>query len=217
MTSVAIVVFGADSLELPVPTLAALNSRVCESGCVRLRQERAFAYTLLERAYADFFEKKLPAISFSPDGKPYLVESKIKVSVSHSDGICAVSFSDLDNGIDVQGYDSMLGKERAVERFVNKDVQKMIKNAKKPDLRLSVYRANERGELETVDEGEVVLCARPSAVGVDAAMLWPSAEALLKCRNGFRDIAMLSQLAAASRVYTFYTHGAAVSVAELIG
>lgn len=202
--------------ELVLPNDNAAIERIESAKSAEVRESRIFAYSLLERAYSDVFGEPMPRLFFDSLGKPSLAGGKTRISVSHTGGVCAVAFSNFDVGVDVQSYDEMRGKERVLQRFVNKDLQNLIKNAKPPEVSYLIYKTSKSGIVlvrgagrdifdEKITEGECY----------SAAALWSSLEAVLKCRGGFCEYKNAENLLRASKLDTRYLYGAALSVAVI--
>lgn len=215
MTYLAIVIPSKEMRILPTPKSSVLSERLSLTECSALRAERAVAYSLLERAHLDFFGAPLPEVRFFADGKPYLYGSPLHISLSHTDSACAVSFSQNGTGVDAQSYSSVVGKERVIERFVNKTVQNNINKAKSPEIKLLVYRANFEGELELYSNEPPSITEAPLLPEAEVARVWSCAEALLKVGHGFSDIKKLSEISSGACIESLYTADAVISVAEL--
>lgn len=202
--------------ELILPRDFEAIERITSAKAAGVRQSRIFAYSLLERAYFDIFGEPMPPLSFDTHGKPSLVGSKTRISISHTDGICAVAFSNFDIGVDVQSYDEMCGKERVLQRFVNETLQNIIKNAKPPEVSYLIYKTSKTGIILVRGEGRDMLDEK---INEDecyrAAALWSSLEAALKCRGGFCEYKNAENLLRAMRLETRYLYGAALSVAVI--
>ena len=197
--------------ELPLPKDETARSRISLAKNEELRRERIAAYLLAERAYSDFFSLLMPPLSFDKHEKPGFTVGEIKISISHTDGFCAVAFSKNDVGIDVQSHAEMLEKERVLERFVNKDLQNLIKNSTEPNVTYLFYETKEQGiEIKPMSEIKDVdfSSAEPSAV-------WSALEAVLKCRGGFCEFKNVENLVRAAKIKTVDICGASLSVAEL--
>ncbi len=197
-----------------MPADAAARERICEARSAKLRESRACAYNLLERAYTDIFTSPMPPLLFDSHGKPSLDGGKIKISISHTEGVCAVAFADGEVGVDVQSCEKMLGKERVLQRFVNDNLQKLIKNAKKCEVEHLFYKTFKEGILPMGDAGRSFIdCEKEDSKQKEAAALWSSLEAVLKCRGGFCAYKNAEELLRACRIDTRYLCGAALSVA----
>ena len=107
-------------------------------------------------------------------------------------------------------------KDIFLQRFVNKDLQNLIKNAKPPEVSYLIYKTSKSGIVlvrgagrnifdEKITEGECY----------SAAALWSSLEAALKCRGGFCEYKNAENLLRASKLDTHYLYGAALSVAVI--
>ena len=134
MIYTAVLVYGDVPRQLIMPRDCAAVGRINDAKSAELRQSRSLAYTLAERAYRDIYSSDMPKLCFSEGGKPYFVNGEIKLSVSHTDGVCAVTFAKRDVGVDVQAYSEMLGKEGVLKRFVNENLQNLIKKQKPPQI-----------------------------------------------------------------------------------
>lgn len=200
---------------LPVPSDSEARRRVDETQNKELRHERAIAYALLECAFFDLFGENMPALYFSPDGKPSLAEGSLHVSLSHTDGCIAVAFSKNDIGIDAQSYPSVIGKEKVLARFANESLQKELKSAKSAEVIYKKYTVSESGDISAaVCELEPRRTApAPESAGADTAAVWTRLEALLKCRRGFASLSDAPTLVRAARISTVYLDSAALSVA----
>ncbi len=202
--------------QLVLPSDAAAIERIEAAKCADVRKDRIWSYTLLERAFFDIFLKPMPPLCFDTCGKPSLVGSEIKISVSHTGGVCAVAFSDCNVGIDVQSYDEMCGKERVLQRFVNETLQNLIKSTKKPKVNYLVYKANKSGiMLINGARRDLFVGKYNKGKEQNAAALWSALEAVLKCRGGFCEYKNAETLLQASRIDTHYLHNAAISVAVI--
>lgn len=203
---------------LPMPNDTAARERVEKTENAQLRHHRSMAYVLLESAYFDIYGSPMPPLAFGEDGKPRLVGSRVKISVSHTSGICAVSFADADVGVDVQSYCEAAGKERVLQKFVNENLQKAIKSAKSPELQLCFYEVDLNGSVVRADceppaRLELLRTPRADTGGAPCAALWSALEALLKCRHGFSELPHAEKLARVAEIVTFYLSEAALSVA----
>ena len=87
-----------------------------------VRLERFTAYSTLFFALFELYGKKEVVLCRTDSGNPYLVEngktSKIRISLSHSDGLAAVALSDEgDIGVDIQSEIDKSRAERLEKRF----------------------------------------------------------------------------------------------------
>ena len=200
---------------LPCVSDPEARERIEKTENKKLRTSRAAAYALFERAYLDIFEQKAPGLSFCSDGKPTLKNTDIRLSVSHTDRLCAVAFSKSDVGVDVQAHTEMLGKERVLKRFVNESLQKKIKKAKSPEISYLFYKLDNDGKIKEYKGAEEKIEAHSTELGAASARVWSVLEALLKCKRGFSALPCAEELADVAHVATFHFEGAAFSVAEL--
>lgn len=216
MTKVAVMFTADGPQQLVMPRDAAACQRIDLAKNSELRTSRIYAYNLLERAYSDIFFRPMPPLVFDTLGKPRLQTGDIRISVSHTCGACAVAFSDLEVGVDVQSYDEMRGKERVLKRFVNDNLQNLIKNAKSPEVNYLIYKTSKTGIVLVRGEGRDIFDEKITVGECNrAAALWSSLEAALKCRGGFCEYKNAENVLRASRLDTRYLHGAALSVAVI--
>ena len=194
----------------------AANERIEKTENENLRVSRTLSYALLERSYRDIFGDSVPKLSFCIDGKPELIDSDMKISISHTTGLCAVAFSQNDVGVDVQSCAEMFGKERVLKRYVNESLQNIIKKAKSPEVSYRFYKLNDEGEFvkcEKLEEGGV---AGDNSDAFVSASLWSAFEAVLKCGRGFSELPQVTRLAERANIATLRLGGAALSVAEIV-
>ena len=68
----------------------------------------------------EFFANTDPKLERNKNGKPYIKDSNIYISLSHSDDICAVALSDEGEiGVDIQCYVDEAKAERLTKRFLS--------------------------------------------------------------------------------------------------
>lgn len=99
-----------------------LRSYIENSGSDEVRIERLAAYSTLFFTLNKLYGEKCFGIARTPDGKPYLTEdgrsSDIRISISHSDGLVAVSISDeYEIGVDIQSEIEPARAQRLEKRF----------------------------------------------------------------------------------------------------
>lgn len=157
-----------------------------------LRAERRLAYTALFCGLKEFFMVEGCSLLKSVDGKPYLTYSKnfpapkIFVSISHSEGACAVALSDEGEvGVDIQCEIDSSRYERLSSRFLS-DVE-----IKSEDINHKLYcmsLSDEQAEIFAID------LKKPQNMGLTEK--WCYTEAVLKCHGrGFGDISRASEIA----------------------
>ena len=82
--------------------------------------ERISAYSALLISLKELFSLENPEIRRNENGKPYLMDSKIYFSISHSDRVSAVALSDEGEiGIDLQCSFDKEKEEKINKRFLN--------------------------------------------------------------------------------------------------
>lgn len=83
-----------------------------------VRAERHLAYTTLICSLKAFFDIDNIKLERTADGKPYLSDSNIHISLSHSDGAVAVAISDEGEiGVDIQSQIDAAREGRLKNRF----------------------------------------------------------------------------------------------------
>ena len=186
-----------------------IKARIDESSDKSLRQKRLISYSFLLKSYAKIYKKEPPLIVFSELGKPSFAEGNIKVSLSHTDGFCAVAFSEKEVGVDIETTEKLEKNSRSIARFVNNGVKNALKSAKKADvmidtcvLKNGIIRSSRESFLHTEDEND--------------AHLWCALEAALKCKEGFSAYPRIAEICRAASISTLVLKEKAVlSVASL--
>ena len=131
-------------------------NRVKETKNEKLKNERLFAYSLLERLYKTVYRDKLPTVTFSESGKPYLTGCSIGISLSHTDSLVLAAISDTGEvGCDAEIYPDERREEKLEERFL-KDFHMLPRDDTGSDIILiPFYFDFESGEVKTyTPEGE---------------------------------------------------------------
>ncbi len=151
-----------------------------------VKAERRLAYTTLLCGLKAFFDIEKPIIDRSKEGKPFIRNSNIHFSLSHSDGTVAVCLCDAGEvGIDLQSEISEEKAERLEKRFFT-DLK-----VKGDDLKVEYYFLR-------LSEGEAIIEGiEPLTAAADSfTARWTYAEALMKLQGGgFRDINALNEIA----------------------
>ena len=197
-----------------MPSDAAARERIEKTKNARQAKNRICAYALLEVAYFDLFSQPMPPLSFDGmGGKPFLCDGKIKISISHTDEFCAVAFSESDVGVDVQSYSEMLGREGALKRFVNEDLQNVLKMQKSAEVEYLFYEIKDSNIVRIFLDQNDLFDKEFSLTEAKAAGEWSRLEAILKCGCGFGDYKNAKALAAATSAQTRFLSTAALSVA----
>lgn len=188
-----------------------LAERIASKKSEARKKESIQAYTLLAFSYKKLFGNELPEVAFADSGKPCLKESNIKISISHTDGLCAVAFSKNNVGIDAEKSESFKEKQHLIDRFVNKDLQNNLNSGNNSTEQVSFYTVKEN-ELVALDVSEERNTTAERSR--EAARLWTSLEALLKTRDGFADIKRINEIAKSALVKTVYHDGFVITVAH---
>lgn len=118
------------SLSLPLSAIDYINKTRGNASFERAAGMRLLAATLKAEGLDDF------KIGVSREGKPFLVNSRLYFSISHSGGLCALALSDKPCGIDLQDTE-------AVEKITDRN--RFAKRYFSPD-ELSVYNADPTAE-----------------------------------------------------------------------
>ena len=156
-----------------------------------VKAERSLAYTTLLCALRVFYSIDGAHIERNEYGKPYLADSDIHISLSHSDGSVAVCLSDEGEvGIDIQAEIDESRAERLKNRFFT---DLAVKN---DNLNVEYYFckiSDDEAIIESID--------RPKTADGRFTAKWAYAETLMKLLGrGFSDVTALPALAKNARV-----------------
>ena len=199
---------GSEALfEIP-PYQNNINKRIEETKSERLKEERRIAYGFLLKAYNDAYGESAPTLFFEEGGKPYFSSESHYVSVSHTDGFCAVSFCENPIGVDVETLANLEEKSTVIKRFVNESLQKEIKNREKAEDLYMLYQIK-NGDVIRVDSTECVFSHSPSLAS------WTALEAVLKCGGGFESYGKIDDLMTCVTLDTVLFNGAVFTTATL--
>lgn len=184
-------------------------ARIAASNDENLRRERLVSYSFLLYSYKKIYGEEPPKLVFSEAGKPSLLDGEIRVSLSHTDGFCAVAFAKRDVGVDIEMEERLAKNSHAIARFVNESVQKSLISAEKAEASLEMY-VLKNGEFYPYQEKTT------SPERENASHLWCALEAVLKCKEGFESYPHLSALCSGAEVFTATLGcGIIVSAAEM--
>ncbi len=155
-----------------------------------LKQERRLAYSTLFCSLKAFFGLDAPQLLRTENGKPYLKNCNISISLSHSDGIAAVCISDEGQiGIDIQSEISPEKQEKLERRFFT-DYE-----VKSERITAEYYFCTFYDNEAIFDNIDPDICHTHSF-----SVKWSAAESLMKLNGGgFGDIASLPHLAKKSK------------------
>lgn len=152
------------------------------------KAERRLAYTTLLCALKVFYSIDFPRIERNEYGKPYLADSNIRISLSHSNGAVAVCISDEGEvGVDLQTQIEPERAERLKERFFT---SLQVKNE---SISTEYYYCDLSGE-----DAEIYSITLPDfqPCEADFSARWVSAESIMKLiGHGFADAEGVSKLA----------------------
>ena len=85
-----------------------------------VKAERTLAYSTLLLSLEKFFSVKNPTIIRNENGKPYVKDGSVFISISHCDGVAAVALSDEEEiGVDIQSMPDEEKAERLSKRFLS--------------------------------------------------------------------------------------------------
>lgn len=152
------------------------------------KAERKLAYTTMLCALKVFYSIDFPRIEKNEYGKPYLADSNIRISLSHSNGVVAVCISDEGEvGVDLQTMIEPERAERLKERFFT---SLQVKNE---SISTEYYYCELSGE-----DAEIYGITLPDfqPCEADFSARWVSAESIMKLiGHGFADADRVSDLA----------------------
>jgi phosphopantetheinyl transferase len=144
------------------------------------KAERRQAYTTLLCALKTFYSIDFPRIERNEYGKPYLADSDIRISLSHSNGVVAVCLSDEGEvGVDLQSEIEPERAERLKERFFTS------LEVKNENISTEYYYCDLSGE-----DAEIYSITLPDfqPCATDFSARWVSAESIMKLiGHGFAD------------------------------
>ena len=144
------------------------------------KAERKLAYTTMLCALKVFYSIDFPRIEKNEYGKPYLADSNIRISLSHSNGVVAVCISDEGEvGVDLQTQIEPERAERLKERFFT---SLQVKNE---SISTEYYYCDLSGE-----DAEIYSITLPDfqPCEADFSARWVSAESIMKLiGRGFAD------------------------------
>ena len=87
----------------------------------KTKKERILAYSALFASLKEIFSLDAPRIYRNENGKPFIKDGSIYISISHSEDACAVALSDEGEiGVDIQSPIDESKAERLNERFLSK-------------------------------------------------------------------------------------------------
>lgn len=156
------------------------------------KAERKLAYTTMLCALKVFYSIDFPRIEKNEYGKPYLADSNIRISLSHSNGVVAVCISDEGEvGVDLQTMIEPERAERLKERFFT---SLQVKNE---SISTEYYYCDLSGE-----DAEIYSITLPDfqPCEADFSARWVSAESIMKLiGHGFADADKTGTLAEVSR------------------
>ena len=198
---------------IPDEVLEYVNSAKSE----KVRAERLAAYSALFTSLDKLFGKRNFALLRTADGKPYLTEngekSSISISISHSEGLAAVSLStDGEIGVDIQSEIATDVAEKLEKRFFD--------NVKVTDTSLEslIYfiELSASGEPVLTPISETDKIKLVDDVGLEFTKKWAFSESVLKCcGTGFLGAANVNELSQNTKtaIYTLLTKTSAYALA----
>ena len=149
-----------------------------------VRAERHLAYTTLICSLKAFFDIDNIKLERTAGGKPYLLDSNIHISLSHSDGAVAVAISDEGEvGVDIQSEIDPDRAKRLEDRFFT------ALSVKSEDIDIKYYFLD-----ITSDEAKFSEITLSTATECFTAK-WSYAESLMKLYGrGFADVGNICEL-----------------------
>ena len=173
-----------------------LQKRALSAKNDKAKREKIFTYALLTEALLHSGYAGDIILAEEKHGKPQLDGGVYKISLSHTDKLCAVAISDEGEvGIDAEEISGEEKTKAAVKRFLN-DFS--------PSLNFSqgvkIYDFDFIKSSFTKCKIDPIREAGPSSFTV----LWTAAEALLKCDGGgFASLPSLEKIESESLIYSF--------------
>lgn len=199
-----------DSLPFPV------KEKISKTADKKTRIERIYAYSFLFNRLAEhgiFSEKAAEDFFFTEEGKPYIKNSTVNFSVSHSDGIAAVAISfDRNVGVDIEKID--LSKSQKLEKISNRFCR---------DLKILYDENLVISRFFRIEKNEFFNCKKPEISKVTKENLnfvkWTALEASLKCHGGGFSVlcekeSVISSVATSSGIISVDEEDYAVSVSK---
>ena len=160
-------------------------------------REKSYTYALLLKALFHSGYKGEVMLGSGKFGKPTLCDEDYLISLSHTDGLCAVAISDENEvGIDVEKLRENERMKLLAQRFLKGFSYK----AKEPFgvAELYLYDYKEDSLLEILKD------VKECGESFDLTHSWTAAEALLKCDGGgFSSLASLSLIEKECELYSF--------------
>lgn len=150
-----------------------------------VKRERTLAYTTLLCSLEKLFSVKEARIEKNQNGKPYLKDSDIYISISHCDGFAVLALSDEGEiGVDIQSPVDEKTSLRLECRFLS-DIQ--VKNQKTSIKYLSAC---------FTEEGVIFNEIFPEPDGnTDFLSKWVYSESVMKCfGDGFSGISKIAEI-----------------------
>lgn len=155
-----------------------------------VKKERKLAYSTLFCSLKALFGLDNPELMRTESGKPYIKDSNISISLSHSDGAVAVCISDEGEvGVDLQSEIDSERQKRLEGRFFTDF------NAQSEKLSAEYYFC------KFCDNEAIFESINPDVSDTDSfSVKWSAAESLMKLSGGgFGDITSLLRLAKESK------------------
>ena len=175
-----------------------LESYIDSLGDASAKARRKIAYSLMTVAYKEIFGGEV-RLSYTHDGKPFLKDSELFISISKRDMIYAVSFSDAPVGVDAEQPFKKDAIQRVVKRFVNIRLQNIIKSAVEAEVKYIFYGVSDDGKIKKISAPETDKISSPDG---EAARLWTALEAVLKTERGFIDFTRAEKIAVSCTLST---------------
>ena len=154
------------------------------------RLERIAAYSTLFFALSEIYGKCGVKLGRTEYNKPYLIDERIYVSISHTDGAVAVALSDeYEIGVDIQSEINMDSAARLEKRFFT-DI-----NIKEENIGVNILRMNIAADIARLEETKI------EPLQNDFTARWAYCESLLKCDGrGFASINNIDEILKQTKV-----------------
>ncbi len=166
-----------------------VKDKILKTGDGKTKFERVYAYGLLVKILGDFgLSAKMldDKFLFDEKGKPFVKDSELEFSLSHTDGMAAVAVStDGAVGVDIEKADKE--KKEKISKIINRFCSGVTLAQNMECLEISAYTGN-NGSITESDTPKTQIFDESNADFVK----WTQLEAALKCHgSGFEALCEL--------------------------
>lgn len=158
-----------------------VKDKILKTGDGKTKFERVYAYSLLIKILGDFgLSAKMldDKFFFNEKGKPFVKDSELEFSLSHTDGMVAVAVStDGAVGVDIEKADKE--KKEKISKIINRFCSGVAIEQNISCLEISAYKGN-NGKITAMDTPETQFFDKSN----EDFVKWTQLEAMLKCHGG---------------------------------